>query len=308
MDYAYSLEFKEVIDAEKAYDLYQSKIIKNKRAFECPSENCTAQTTCVNIDRPIQETKKTVHFRAYGEHIDNCPFNIKRTSNTVKMNDSNVENNKISNVHILTERPDDYYIIKQPTIPNVDGDQLKNDRKKDFQRNFNTNSPKKHYWIAPLVTTYINLKENRTILEKTFLKKNEIKIPFTTFFVEINDQNIDNISKYPRIYYGKAFFNKKNSNEIEIKFSSSFCIDKEFKKPALKLDLNSISTYKNYNYWKKRLDEAIESNRPYMFFVYGVPSIIKWNKENKVIKYIRFKTSKLDYMDLRIKVLSKEVK
>ena len=78
MNIAYSLEFKQIIDAEKAYDLFQSEVIKEKRAFECPNENCTALIICINIDRPLQETKKSVHFRSYGNHLGYCKYGTKK--------------------------------------------------------------------------------------------------------------------------------------------------------------------------------------------------------------------------------------
>jgi hypothetical protein len=300
MDIAYSTEFKQVIDAEKAYDLFQSEVIKDKRAFECPNENCTAQFTCVNIDRPIQETKKSVHFRSNGIHIDNCHYGTKKTINSTTSNNTS-DNNKNANIHILTERPKDYYTIKETSNINTNSNEEKNSIKREYQLNSNSKSPKKHYWIAPLVSTYLNAENNKTFLSKTYVKKGDLEIPFKNFFIEIKEQDFKGLSKYPRIYFGKAFFNTTNTdNVIEIKFATSFNLKGQNKKPAIRLNLNAVSEYKNYSYWKKRLEVAIQSNRPYLFFIYGVPNIETWDKKNEQIHYIRFKTKKLDYMDLRI--------
>lgn len=300
MDISYSIEFKQVIDAEKAYDLFQSEVIKQKRAFECPNENCSAQFTCVNIDRPIQETKKSVHFRSNGTHIDNCLYETKKTITSATYNNS-PDNNKNANIHILTKRPKDYYTIKKTLYTNRSVEEEKNNTKREYQLNRNSKSPKKHYWIAPLVSTYLSAKGNTTNLSKMYLKNGDLEIPFTHFFKKIDKQNFKGLSKYPMIYFGEAFFNTTNKdNIIEIKFADPFNLAGQYKKPAIRLNIDNLSEYKNYSYWKKRLQIAMNSNRPYMFFIYGVPNLETWDKGTEQINYIRFKTKKLDYMDLRI--------
>lgn len=301
MDIAYSIEFNDVIDAEKAYDLFQAGVIKDKRAFECPDEDCTAQITCVNIDKPIQETKKSVHFRSYGSHRENCSYGHKKATTNSTSDEIKSESNKISNIHILTERPKDYYTIREAkNLSLVERNREKKDRKRHYHQSGESKSPKKHYWIAPLVSTYLNAKSEKNVLNKTFLRKGNIEISFSDFFVNISGQEFKALSKYPRVYYAKAFFNAKKEDEIEIKFASSFRLEGELKKPALRLDLKAVSEYKNYSYWKNRLEIAIDSKRPYLFFIYGVPNIEVWDKDDEQIKFLRFKTKKFDYMDLRV--------
>lgn len=302
MDIAYSLEFQKVIDAERAYDLFQSDIIEDKRAFECPNEECSSQITCVNIDRPVQEIKKSVHYRNYGLHVENCSYGSKKTIKDSNTNLVELNNNKLDNIHILTDRPKDYYTVKNIINLSIeDREDEKKIRKREYLQKNDLKRQKKHYWIAPLVTNYLKNIDNGETLKKTFIQmKNDKKISFSDFFVSIQSQNFNTISKYPKVYFGKAFFNKKTDDSIEIKFAEPFRLDGELKKPALKLDLNSVSSYKNYSYWKKRLDTVIKSKRPYLFFIYGVPSVNEWEKDDQLIKFIRFKTKKLDYMDLRI--------
>ncbi|HAA13857.1 MAG TPA: hypothetical protein DCE41_20070, partial [Cytophagales bacterium] len=61
MEFAYSLELEEIMDAEEAYDHYQHQRIRDKTAFECP--NCGARVTTVNLGKLRQEMKRGVHYR-----------------------------------------------------------------------------------------------------------------------------------------------------------------------------------------------------------------------------------------------------
>ena len=47
--HAYSLDCEDIVDVEKAYDLYWANIIKDPKNFECISVNCSAEITCANI-------------------------------------------------------------------------------------------------------------------------------------------------------------------------------------------------------------------------------------------------------------------
>lgn len=80
LEEAFSLQFGQTITAERAYELFWADIINDKRAFQCPGDNCTAQVTCANLDAPEQDLKVQPHYRPYGEHIEGCPFARTETS------------------------------------------------------------------------------------------------------------------------------------------------------------------------------------------------------------------------------------
>ena len=71
---AYSKEYNEIIDVEKAYELYWDGLITDKRAFECPK--CSLKITAANIDKVRVEMKNTPHFKAYGEHELGCSYQL----------------------------------------------------------------------------------------------------------------------------------------------------------------------------------------------------------------------------------------
>lgn len=52
--------------------MYEEGIISDPRAFICCGEGCTAQITCCNMTKPLNEMKRGVHFVVYGQHSDGC--------------------------------------------------------------------------------------------------------------------------------------------------------------------------------------------------------------------------------------------
>ena len=48
---AYSIEIDEVIDAEKAYELYWEDLINDVHDFICSEEGCTAQLTLSSVNK-----------------------------------------------------------------------------------------------------------------------------------------------------------------------------------------------------------------------------------------------------------------
>lgn len=304
MDAAYSLAYGQIIDAEKAYDLYQVRIIQNKRAFECPNENCDAQVTCANIDRTIQ-SKNSVHYRAYGNHSLNCSYhenNLKR-----KFSSSNKESNrsKDHNTYVLTKRPKDYYDKKTTTLKDKNLDKEKNVQKREYSRNKNSNSPKKYFWLAPIVTPFLNhwKTENEKKLKNKSLKINNYRTSFLDFFEEIDNQDYSSFSEYPKIYFGKAFLYKfsKGVDKVKVYYDSHIRVNDEQKRLSVNLDFQILSQYKTYEYWKEKLFKVADENLTFLFFVYGKPTLKNYTpKDKKEVTYVYFPTKNLDYMDIRL--------
>lgn len=72
LDVAYSIEANDFVDPDCAYDLFWSGVITDKRAFVCPAADCSAQVTCANLDKDVQNMKVVPHFKVYGTHSEAC--------------------------------------------------------------------------------------------------------------------------------------------------------------------------------------------------------------------------------------------
>ncbi len=68
VEYAYSLKLQKVVTASEPHEAWVMGKISNKTEFRCCGSACTAQITCVNMDKPQWQMKMREHFKVYGEH------------------------------------------------------------------------------------------------------------------------------------------------------------------------------------------------------------------------------------------------
>lgn len=86
VEYAYSLRLHKVMTASEAHEAWVMGKISDKTEFKCCCTACSAQITCVNMDKPQWQMKVREHFKVYGEHNINC---------TEVMKQKNVNVNKV---------------------------------------------------------------------------------------------------------------------------------------------------------------------------------------------------------------------
>ncbi|WP_440976978.1 hypothetical protein [Pseudoxanthomonas winnipegensis] len=70
----YSIEKNELLNAERAYELYWAGALTDQKAFRCPDEKCPAEFTCINMYRAANEQKQQPHFRERIKHRLSCDF------------------------------------------------------------------------------------------------------------------------------------------------------------------------------------------------------------------------------------------
>ena len=59
---AYSLELKRIMDPMEANEFWMDGLLKDKKAFKCIDENCSAGITCKNMDTFAENRKVNPHF------------------------------------------------------------------------------------------------------------------------------------------------------------------------------------------------------------------------------------------------------
>ena len=78
VEYAYSLKLQKDLTASEAHEAWVMGIINDKTEFKCCCPTCSAQITCVNMDKPQWQMKMREHFKVYGQHNINCTEAMKQ--------------------------------------------------------------------------------------------------------------------------------------------------------------------------------------------------------------------------------------
>lgn len=305
IEQAYSLDSDETVDAELAYDYYWAGIIKNKKNFECPAENCTVPITCANLDKIRQDMKVDPYFKAVGEHESDCEL----VSGILKNNESSdlVEgagNSKAKKLDYLPDifgfsRPASHFEKKQKPpkgISVVSSEESK--RKRKAETNSSGRQSSIHYSLRAFVSKFLRY-QSESVLGQRYINIKGYDVSYKEMFVNVSGQNLNDISKYPRIYFGKAFIDKRKASDYSANFGESLSCDKKLLRPSTYISESLI----NDGFTKKLSQEKFEalSNKNYptcWVFVYGIPKVKIVNSKS----YININISNLDYLDLREKI------
>lgn len=292
LNYAYSKEIDDIIDAELAYELFWNDVIKDKKAFSCPDPNCNANVTCANMDTPNFDLKQNPHFRAY-DHSSTCEIDSMQKKN---LSPNNAKGNvKTYNLdELLLSRPD--YKRNHNTIDIqkvIDGKIYKgiNPRNKEGINNYNP----RYFTIRSLVTKLSKIRSSNED-DQYFIKIGEEQISYKELFIGIFDQNLENLPSKPRIYWGSAFLDKVESkNLFTVRFSNDLKYNNLKLRPSFLLHEDLIKMSKS-KLIKKRI-QLFADIQPHLalVFIYGMPYINQ--KGNKT--YINFKLENLDLLDVR---------
>ncbi len=297
MEDAYSLDYKDIIDAEKAYDLFWSGVITDKHNFQCQDPNCAANITCANIDKPRYAMKQVPHFRVVGIHNQKCEL----TENTVG-GTSSTDNNEIGNSAKFINESVDVFLFDRPKKkPNEKaiGDSKEKHQaiKKKLYNDKKDNAPRnpEYSTIKPLVSKYEALQKLNQ-LDKHFISIVGNPISYSQMFVNMESVNFDNVSKYDRIYFGEAIIiQPQKLNAFIIKFKNKILRDgKQFETTIFIAD-SIIQNHYCRNLWRERLNEIVQSKQRAVFYIYSKPKV---NERNN--NYMNFLLTNLNYLDYRL--------
>lgn len=295
---AYSIEYQDVIDAEKAYELFWEGGIKDKRAFECTDPNCEAQITCVNADKIRAEMKQTPHFKCYGEHSIDCKV-IKEFKEIEEERQRGKRTRRIGyiddKIDILSfERPKkDSIIAKINEKTDKDSKRINKEViKKEYENTGRRNST--YYSIKPLISKFEKYYTEGSI-DKHFINIKKAIISYEKMFVDIKKQYIESVDKYNRIYYGiGVIYRTKNDKKNYVIFFSDGFKDKNTN-TVININDKIIEKHYRKNKWREELDFLVElKKKKIIFFIYSKP--IKKNNNN----FINLPLDNMDYIDYRI--------
>lgn len=303
LDVAYSIEIDDFIDPDKAYELYWSGILEDKRAFLCPGTNCSARVTCANLDKDTSSLKVVPHFRVFGSHSKGCevsrnvPLKLqyaepKTQTATHKTLDTSIVDT------FLEQRPKSYYDhyknnsrVKNAKVRMVNV--LKSKAERQLKEIGVTSSI---YSVRTVVNRYARYKKDGTLELRRLNIAGKDK-PYTSLFSKIENQIVSNLPQLPSIYYGWAFINRLPSDKgYQIKFKKKLkgnSNDKEFTTTIMIGDW-LIEQYKMKKLVAKRIEKLYKSSNPTAYvFIYGTPRV---NEQND--RYANIDITNLDMIDI----------
>lgn len=227
IDGAYSIEYGDVISATYARELYEEGKISDPRAFICCGEGCTAQITCCNMTKPLNEMKRGVHFVIYGQHSDGCSEMLgseKREKG--KQNRGNNEDPIVGNIFKFLEKRPHRSDIHQNSIHQKEADEQ--ERINRIKRNYlkSPNSIKRSICnLDIIIPEYLKArKKNELEIKKIELQINSGKIinyTFRQFFCRISKTTLLIPEYHHFCYFGKAFLSK-HFGGYKINFTEHF--------------------------------------------------------------------------------------
>lgn len=303
---AYSKEIKDIIDAEKAYELYWDGIIKNLKAFTCSEEGCEAQLTLSSVKKERRLLKQIPHFRSFGIHKKNCPNDVKNRlkgteeSETEKngFNNRNIGNVDIINIVRIQEYKIENSVVEVDT---EESDNIKRKYKLKIERDGKRES--NYYTIIPIVSKYIKYKRENTLNENFIINEGE-QLCYTEFFKELKNVDLKNKMEYNRIYFGEAkIIKSEEKNDFRIIFETKLKYMNIECTPSAYISDKIIQDSYRKHQWLKELNEYSNKRERVTVFILGKIKInTKKNAEGEEKKYININicNAKLDLIDIRL--------
>lgn len=302
IEQAYSLDNEETVDAELAYDYYWAGIIKNKKNFECPAGNCTVQITCANLDKIRQDMKVDPYFKTVGEHDSDCDLVREILKTDIKSDSIGGERkNRAKKQESLPDifrlsRPKSHLEKKQNVFK---GNNLVSRKKKTREQKIGINNlkcqPSTHYSLRAFVSKFLRY-QSLGVLEQRYINIKGYDVSYKEMFVDVSGQRLNAISKYPRIYFGKAFLDRRKESDYSAKFEASLSYEGELLRPSIYISESLIDDAFTKKLSQEKFEDLSNKNYPSTWvFVYGIPRVKVVNGKN----YININISNLDYFDLR---------
>lgn len=301
IDVAYSEEYQDVIDPEKAYELYLDGIIVSPQAFSCPEPDCYAQVTLSSCRKERRYLKQKPHFRCYTKdnpHKNKCPYD--NDKDIIGESDDGVEkkNNKYinSSTDILTTKRKEK---KTTTTKDNKGDLIDHDRiKREIKSNVESLGKRsgKYETIVPIVIKYLRYKKDNELSNHYIEDDKGYRLSYKTMFKKIENKNYDWFSDYDRIYYGKGNILKVKNKQSDYKvlFTDKLMYRGKEYTPSIYISNKIIiNSYRNKK-WLEELEVLRKCREEVIIFVYGRVKIV----DDKYFN-LNISNAKLDFLEIK---------
>ena len=245
------------------------------------------------------------YFKAVGEHYPDCE--LVRDTLTKKSGSDSVEVPGSKRAKKSDNLPDFFgfsrpasHFDKKQKLPSGTGafSSEEGKRKRKAESNSSGRQPSTHYSLRAFVSKFLRYK-SLGVQGQRHINIKGYDVSYPEMFVNVSGQNLNSISKYPRIYFGKAFIDKRKESDYSASFEDTLSFDEKSLRPSAYISKSLI----NNAFTKKLSQEKFEvlSNKNYPIcwvFVYGIPKVKNVNGKS----YININISNLDYFDMREKI------
>tara|TARA_R110000823_G_scaffold314844_1_gene444799 strand:+ start:564 stop:1568 length:1005 start_codon:yes stop_codon:yes gene_type:complete len=262
LEKAFSEDINACITAQKADQQFEEGKIESKFNFQCPDEKCDAPVTCANLDRPKHKRKRDPYYKVVGKHTLQCDlakdikdqrYGSKIGSDIYSDSDEYFDNAIRLNLRPpSTKRPEGSGDIQEKD--GVEGEARRKDGPESGKREIQRSKT-----LSSLIDSYL-AKESITVqLPATGV------IDINDLFYEINGQDVAELEDDFRIFYGKAWFNKRE-NGYSIVFEQNLTHGETTKRPTTYLPINALKA-SGFTRFNLNTLEKISDNKPKMVFV-----------------------------------------
>lgn len=306
---AFSLQFGETVTAEHAYELFWAGLIDDKRAFQCPGEECSAQITCANLDVIEQDLKVQPHYRLYGQHATECSFARDRASGTAQMAGTSgrplsaTEKDRPDIFHL--KRPVNHFVRTTGSLSSAWIGIKKQKSKTSGSRGSEKARQRNYYSVGYLVSRWIRLREEKELAD-TQVQIGSAIMTYEQLFRGIYNQNARDLENAIHVYWGKAWAERlANNTGYRIRFNEKLAVDRQPCRPSLLIYDDKIKEYELKKLLISRLDAAIEKSKgACILFVLGVPVVVPdvasaTASEPYTRSFVNFKAPSLDMLEIR---------
>lgn len=262
LEKALSEDINLCITSEEADRQFEQGNIKSKFKFQCPDEKCDAPVTCANLDRPKNKRKRDPYYKVVGKHRPECDLakDIKaqrsgsRTFSDIYSDSDEYFDNAIR----LNLQPPSTKRPESSGTTNEKGDEKGKARPKDGAEP-GKRKVQRSKTLSSLIDAYLAKDSIMVQMPETGV------IDINDLFYEINGQDVAELEDEFRVFYGKAWLNKKEGG-YSIVFEKTLTIGETTKKPTTYMPIDALeeSGFRRFNL---NTLEKIADNKPKMVFV-----------------------------------------
>ncbi len=298
---AFSTEFNDTINAERAYELYWANVIADKRAFLCPGyeSGCPAKYTCANMDTEQLQLKQVPHFRNQNDsqpHMDGCTYVAALEVRGGGGDSRPSEVGQPAPDRFLLARPAGHFDVRQSTAtgagPGAGGGSSSGESGGTRSRRT------QFYSLAALVSRW--LKARRDDVDDTMIVSagTQESMSYREMFENFFDKR-PHLSGNTRVYWSKAWI-RKTDDGFKINFCESVAslageMLEEPIRPTAMIWNSVLAASEMKSLHAKRLQRFAERKAPCVVFLYGAPVL----QEKKSGTYLNFEVKSLDLVDVQ---------
>ncbi|WP_240224447.1 hypothetical protein [Rheinheimera hassiensis] len=262
LEKAYAEDIKLNITAEEADRQFSAGVVKSKFSFQCPDEHCSAPVTCANLERPKDKRKRDPYYKVVGEHSPNCDIakdiekQKKRTNSKTDIYSDSDE--YIDNAIRLNLQPPSTKRPEPAGDKQGDSDSGVKARRGNAEES-GKRKIQRSKTLSSLIDAFLAHESHTIQLPEIGV------INIRDFFVEINGQDLSELEDEFRIYYGKAWFNKKE-NGYSIVFDKTLTSAGITKRPSIYMPLDKL-VESGFKRFKVNELERLADKKPKTVFI-----------------------------------------